>query len=314
MYSGASRTRRLALVATALLITAPAFGQSRRAILVGISNYNPTPAEKRAAGPAKPSRADRPRLTKDPRYWKCANLRRPPNDLTLVRTTLENLGVTDFLILRDQEATADAILSSLQKDLVDDARPGDVRVFYFSGYGNAMRNTASANPSAPQPTLVPADHWRGVPDITTNELRRIFFRAAQKGVRITAIIDSTLTHDPSSPRSAKEPALNEPENRDSSGKPIDPDALGVLTLAASELPEPALEIDVQARTPDPFTSYGAFTYALAHSISSPRQPVQEVFQRTIGALRKEGVLQNPVMAGAGRSDKGIFGDPADVQR
>jgi hypothetical protein len=62
---------------------------------------------------------------------------------------LADLGITEFVILRDPEATADAILSALQKNPVDDAKAGDIRVFYYSstllypGPERAMEATAS---------------------------------------------------------------------------------------------------------------------------------------------------------------------------
>ncbi|MGP8247240.1 MAG: hypothetical protein ACLQVN_22340 [Bryobacteraceae bacterium] len=56
--------------------------------------------------------------------------------------------------------------------------------------------------------------------------------------------------------------------------------------------------------------HGAFTWALARSLRSPDEPMRQVFARAVTALRANGIPQLPVMGGAGRSDRGIFGDPA----
>src|ERR1700677_3000790 len=134
--------------------------QSRRAILVGIDQYNPDPATRAriesqgaagqgavgqgAAVPTKPPHFPRPAVDGDATYWRFDNLDGALNDVALMKDVLADLGITDFVILRNQEATADAILSALQKNLVDDAKSGDIRVFYYSGHGNHIRNLASA--------------------------------------------------------------------------------------------------------------------------------------------------------------------------
>ena len=69
----------------------------------------------------------------DASYWRFDNLDGAVNDVHLMQAVLESLGFQDFVVLTDQDATADAILQALQKNLVDDAQPGDVRLFYYSG-------------------------------------------------------------------------------------------------------------------------------------------------------------------------------------
>jgi hypothetical protein len=295
-----------ALMVVALAASAPLYSQSRRAILVGIGDYNPSAAERQAAGPTKPPRLKRPSLIGDASARKFPNLAGARNDVELMRVTLQSLGISEAITLLDQNATADAILFALQKELVDDARPGDVRIFYFSGYASRIRNMASS-PLAYEETLVPADYWRGVLDITGNELRRILGRAAKKGVRVTVLFDASFG-DPNAPTPGNAAySVNEPEDRDpTTGKPLDPEALGVLTILASQPDQPAAEISVEGR------SYGAFTYAFTHAVFSPNQPAQQLLQKTISLLREKGVFQNPVIGGTGRMNAGIFGDPADT--
>ena len=81
-------------------------------------------------------------------------------------------------------------MQALQKNLVDDAQPGDLRLFYYSGHGNHVKNRASTEQQQEDQTLVPADNWRNVPDIRDKEISRILFNAARKGVIVTLIADS----------------------------------------------------------------------------------------------------------------------------
>jgi Caspase domain len=117
--------------------------ESRRAVLVGIDIYNPDPAT-RAQLQQKPvaSSFPRPPAQGDALYWRIDNLDGSINDVTLMQGVLQGLGISDMVTLKNQDATADAILRALQHNLVDDAQSGDVRVFYYAGHGNHMRNAA----------------------------------------------------------------------------------------------------------------------------------------------------------------------------
>jgi len=301
----------------------PSSAVTRRAVLVGINIYNPSPAQQAPAPPGPVFR--RPAITGSPMYWRFDNLNGAIADVNLMKEVLESLGFTDFVILTDQDATAAAILTALEQNLVDDAAPGDIRVFYYSGHGNHMRNLASKEEGGEDQTIVPADHWRGTPDIRDKEISRILWKAAKKGVRVTFIADSC--HSGSLSRGAwnargkartnsgrgpeaeagkiTEPVANDPADMDAAtGKPIDPEALGVLTLAAAQPTEEALETQTEDG------DHGAFTWALARSLRSADEPMRQVFARAVTAMRASAVPQLPVMGGMGRADRGIFGDPA----
>ena len=166
-------------------------GESRRAILVGIDNYNPDAAtQAQLLRDLKPPTVKRPAVEGDAKYWRFDDLDGAVNDVRLMKAVLQSLGFQDFVVLTDQDATADAILQALQKNLVDDAQPGDVRLFYYSGHGNHVKNRASTERQQEDQTLVPADNWRNVPDIRDKEISRILFNAARKGVIVTLIADS----------------------------------------------------------------------------------------------------------------------------
>jgi len=324
-------TARGHCVILAAFLAAPLTGQSvtaqsRRAILVGIDQYNPDPATRvRIAEPSSPH-YPRPAVDGDATYWRFDNLDGALNDVALMKDVLADLGITDFVILRDQEATADAILSALQKNLVDDAKSGDIRVFYYSGHGNHIRNLASAEQGGEDQSIVPADNWRDTADVRDKEISRILWKAALKGVKVTFIADSC--HSGSLSRGAwnasgkvrsssgrragtpgfkpREPVANDAATLDpATGQPIDPEKAGVLTLAAAQSNEEAREIDTDAG------AHGAFTWALAHALKYAGEPMDRIFQRVSAELRAAGVSQQPVMGGLGRGARGLFGEPAD---
>jgi hypothetical protein len=313
-----------------------ATAQSRRAILVGIDQYNPDPATRAriesqdvvgqgGVGQTKPPHFPRPAVDGDATYWRFDNLDGALNDVALMKDVLADLGIADFVILRDQEATADAILTALQKNLVDDAKSGDIRVFYYSGHGNHIRNLASAEQGGEDQSIVPADNWRNTADVRDKEISRILWKAAVKGVKVTFIADSC--HSGSLSRGAwnasgkvrsssgrragtpgfkpREPVANDAATLDPTGRPIDPEKAGVLTLAAAQSNEEAREIDTDAG------AHGVFTWALAHALKYAGEPMDRIFQRASAELRAAGVAQQPVMGGLGRGARSVFGEPAD---
>ena len=216
------------------------------------------------------------------------------------------------MILQNQEATAAAILGALRKNLMDDAKPGDVRIFYYSGHGNHIRNLASREQGGEDQTIVPADNWRDVPDVRDKEISRILWQAARKGVKVTFIADSC--HSGSLSRgawNASGKARSSSGRRGGTGaqcaaraggerscryrprdkQPIDPEKDGVLTLAAAQSSEEAREIDTEDGP------HGAFTWALAHALKYEGEPMDRVFQRVAAADAR---VRRSAAAGDGR--------------
>ncbi|HEV3331643.1 MAG TPA: caspase family protein [Bryobacteraceae bacterium] len=301
--------------------------ESRRAVLVGIDNYNPDNSLRTRLQQQSLAPTPRPKVEGDPTYWRFDNLDGALNDVALMKSVLTDLGVSDFVVLRDQEASASAILGALEKNLVDDAKSGDIRIFYYSGHGNHIRNLASQEQGGEDQTIVPADNWRNVPDVRDKEISRILWRAARKGVIVTFIADSC--HSGSLSRGAwnasgkvrsssglrggtggnplREPVANDPADFDPTTKqPIDPEKSGVLTLAAAQSTEEAREVNTEDG------AHGAFTWALAHALKYPGESMDRVFQRAAAELHAAGVPQQPVMGGLGRGVKDVLGRPADA--
>ena len=199
-----------------------------------------------------------------------------------------------------------------------------MRLFYYSGHGNHVLNHASTEQGQEDQTLVPADNWRNVPDIRDKEISRILFQAARKGVIVTFIADSC--HSGSLARGAwnsggkartnsgvragtpgvplHEPVADDPADNDpATHGPIDPEALGVLTLAAAQPNQEAREIQTEDGP------HGAFTWALAQALRYASEPVDRIFARTLAALGSNGAMQQPTMGGPSRFSKTIFGQP-----
>ena len=314
---------RLALV-TLLEVAIVLFGclsveaATKKAILIGIDLYNPPAAER--------ARIERVAISHTyprkevPDGWK--NIRYPDlsgavADTVLMKALLESVGFTDIVTLHDQEATADRILGILDRDLVREAQAGDIRFVYYSGHGSYARNKATADQDE---TIVPADHWRDVPDIRDKELSRILYAAGSKGVVVTMVADSCHSGSlsrgvwnnvgTSKTASGAFEAIevnDQPDLDRATGKPIDPKDKNVLYISAAQRYEEAME------SPTGEGPHGAFTWALRQALAQgPQQRVDLVYQRTLAYLRAEGQRQTPVLDGAAdRRARSFTGEAAD---
>jgi Caspase domain len=302
---------------------------NRRAILIGISTYN-------SGNISKPSSAtvSRKALSQgDVRYWEYRDLNGPVADVALIEGLLKSadFGFTDADIveLLNGDATAQAILATLQSELVDHTSAGDVRFVYYSGHGNYIKNLASKERDQLDQTIVPVDNRFGVIDVRDKELSRIFWAAAKKGVVVTFVADSchsgSLARGPGNGRVVRsnsgirssgsgvnflEPIVNDPANIDPQDhKPIDPEDLGVLTLAAAERNQESIE---QRFTGDSTHQvHGALTFALIRALQSegPHASMNMILDRVLNFLSAEKLQQVPVLGGKGRGERDILGQP-----
>jgi len=295
-----------------------ATAETRRAVLVGIQNYNPSPeqrAEIEKAGPPQ-SRFPRMPVQGDAKRTLWGPLDGPVRDIEAVRGLLvSQYGFKEVTTLLDQDATADAILSAIRDHLVEAARAGDVSVFYFAGHGSRMRNKFSER--GMDQTIVPADSWRGTPDIRNKELARLYREAARKGIVFTVVADSChsggISRGPLSPggnarMAPPTPAHVDDPNTDESGKPLpDPVDLGVLTFSAAQRDELAWETKDGGR--------GLFSSALIEALrSSPNERIDRIRERTRALMRAERQDQEPALEAGSNGDRmnrGIFGQEAD---
>jgi len=306
----------------------PAFCATRRAVLIGIDRYNPQ-GEAVSTAPAKRSASRKGLAAGDVRHWKYVDLEGVVNDVNLVAGLLlaPEFGFQPNDIVKlvtPETTTADEILATLRKELVDTASAGDVRLVYYSGHGNFIRNTALKNTRNEfDQTIVPSDHWQGAVDVRDKEIARILWDAAKKGVRITFVADSchsgSLTRGPLNTRGRSrsnsgvtadfaEPAIDDPASIDNStGKEIDPEGVGVLTLAAAQENQEALEIwDEKDGT------HGGMTLALVRALreEGPHASMNRIFERMLNYMQATNLSQTPVLGGKGRGELDLLGDPA----
>jgi hypothetical protein len=201
-------------------------------------------------------------------------------------------------VLLDAQASRSAILAAIQSQLIDQAKPGDICVFFYAGHGSLIRNLKTNKASGKDSTLVPADAYSGAMDIRDKELSRLFNRALDKGVILTAIFDSCHSGSiarglPGKVRSRELP----PDPRVVSDPPDPgktPEERGALILSAAQDYETAADSADENGVP-----HGAFSTALLRALSGsqPNIPAQNLFLSTEVMLQAEQPAQDPVLAG-----------------
>jgi hypothetical protein len=316
------RGRAVNLALIALISSIHAAAQPppvRRAVVVGIDKYD--------TGRLPATRIATPLVA---RPWKLSGAARRStypdlsgsvNDATAFAALLSayDFAPNHVTVLLDEKATAQNILDTIQRELIDAAQPGDIGVFFYAGHGSTIRNSATGRNDE---TIVPYDAPDGVADIRDKELVRLYARAARKGVYLTAIADSCHSGGLSrgartfSASRALEPdprSVDDPGERDSSNQPIlvtkqSADIrVPVLVLAAAGEEEEARE-DVYDDQP-----HGAFTAALLQAMQSApkRESSGRLFNGIASLVRARGFKQHPIVEGEGRLDEDLFGQPAN---
>lgn len=312
-------SRRL-LIAAVFLASLPVQAAERRALLVGIDRYIAYPREGNRTPPSELAKLRLKAIHGSFERRSIPDLGGAVNDAAAMKEILiDRFGFEErnIILLTNEQATGDRVLTLLQTHLIDSARPGDVSLFYFAGHGSRIRNTAARNKNSSgyDSTLVPADSLLGVPDLRSKELARIYNQAPRKGVILTVIHDScysgAASRGPITARRvramASDPGLsvNDPLNA-----PL-PEDEGVLVLSASQDYEPANEL---ADT-DLGGAHGAFTWALLHSLATlpVNSRIDRIFQRSRAQMQSKAPDQEPVLlAKKGRNERGLFGQEPET--
>jgi hypothetical protein len=317
-------TIRLILLFVAFLTS---FGVSiqaaeRRALLVGIDRYLPYPDDPGKRAPSERTKLRMQEIRGTSSRRSIPTLSGAVNDAVAMKEILiDRFGFEErnIILLTNEEATADRILTLLKTHLIDNANPGDASLFYFAGHGSRIRNTAerNRNTSGFDSTLVPADSLLGVPDIRSKELARIYDQAPKKGIALTVIHDSCYSGAASrGPISARK-IRSQPEDvglsiNDTLEVPL-PEDEGVLVLSASQDFEPAAEL----ASTDLGAAHGVFTWALLHSLAASPvdSSIDRIFQRARALMQSRAPDQEPVLlAKEGRNALGLFGQKAEMGR
>lgn len=299
MGDARGRTRALFVVLLSVFLAGSVTGQEHRALLIGINTYVPEGAAAEVRGRS------------------FSNLQGTHNDVAAMRSLLTSrFGFEDehVQVLHDAEATRQGILDALD-DLVRQSQTGALRgfVFYYSGHGSQVHNTASPEADGLDETLVPSDAYLGVEEVRDKEVRRRFNALLENGIELTAIYDNC--HSGSASRGVgavgavrrMEPgslAVSDPPpyGREPGSSPA---ALIVSAAGENQL--------AREFTTEDGSVQGAFTHALVYTLrTAPEEwPARLLFQQTVARLKGLGFDQNPQLeAGELRYDRPFFGSAA----
>ena len=296
----------------ALTLSVPLQAQVRRALIVGINDYEaflPATAVRTAMGsiarrtPAPTARGASTRGT-------ISNLEGSTNDaaaIAQVITARFGFARANIRVLLDKAATRQAIIDSLTA-LLARSKPGDVAFFSYAGHGALRRNTMTPGKQVDQ-TLVPVDANAGAEDIRDKELAAIVSPAAARGVIVTLVIDAC--NSGSITRGGVPQLLKERwasiDERDKAERYTGqfPADVGALVISAAEDTRPAKEgIDENN------VRHGLFTSAFLHALmsNSTNASARQIFQSTKAIMQGRAPDQVPsIDAQQARLRQPLFG-------
>lgn len=101
----------------------------------------------------------------------------------------------DILTLSDRQATRQNIETAFVSHLIEQAQPGDIVIFHFSGYGSRVQPHTPTEP--PQSSLVPVDGWSAKDDLLVNDLSEetllLLLRSLETN-RVTTVLDTSYLY------------------------------------------------------------------------------------------------------------------------
>ncbi len=259
-------------------------------------------------------------------YKYVTKLKGAVNDVENMKQLLvERFGFPDddqhILLLRDEQASRDAILKGIKEHLIAKATPDSIVVFHYSGHGSQIIDVHGDETDLYDETLVTYDSGHQDPypnrDITDDELFDLLNQLTNKTPNVTFIFDSC--HSGTITRGAALARTVERDNRPPAGLRPAPTAAarGVeegksglhpansryAVISGSATDEYSYELGVDGK------SYGALTWFLVEQI---RQTGVNATYRDIMDLVKARVtarypIQHPQLEGLGE-DQLIFSD------
>jgi hypothetical protein len=236
----------------------------------------------------------------------------------------------DILTLTDRQATRRAIESAFLEHLTEQARPGDVVVFHFSGYGSRVQLGGTAD--AVQSSLVPADgvlasdNDEGIVNDLLEETLLLLLRSLATD-RVTTILDTSYLYPGSSLqgnlrlRARPKPSLGKPSpeelafqdqllsriqaSREQVGVQQRSGQIPGVVLAAASLDELASATTSSLAQEQAFeTQWGGFsagllTYALTQYLWSavPAPTIQVSFNRATASIAQWVGKEQPTLMG-----------------
>jgi Caspase domain/Domain of unknown function (DUF4384) len=239
---------------TSSTTTAVAASGTKRALLIGINNYQAVP-----------------------------HLMGSLNDVAAMQrilTTRWGFPPSNIKTLTEQAATRTAILAAL-REMVQVSGPGDTLVVHFSGHGSQVQDLNGDEDDGLDETLVPYDgRTPGVPDIVDDELDEIFSRLRTSTVLI--VLDSC--HSGTATRAVDFRTRGIPQDMriDLYQQPATTTRAIVPRMESRFLVMSAVAADQEALDgPIDSEYHGIFTYALSKSlaVSPPGASPRDVFSR-----------------------------------
>ena len=268
--------------------------QTRRALMVGINNYEPK------VSPKTQCRSE---------WWNLCGCINDVEAMKGILITRFDFKPDHIHVLNNEEAARERILSDFKKYLIDNTSPGDICLFYYSGHGSRVRNSKSDEPDRMDETLVPADWYRGVGDIRDKELKKLFNRVLDKQAHLTVIVDACHSGSISRGIPVRLRYRSLPPNQYDIAQPPDieksPAERCALIFSAAQDFQVALETEDENNH-----CHGLFTWALLNVLRKipADEPSQNVLLKVKALMQSEGKSQEPNLEGLpGKTKKSILG-------
>ncbi|MEM6403263.1 MAG: caspase family protein, partial [Cyanobacteria bacterium P01_D01_bin.116] len=104
----------------------------------------------------------------------------------------------DIITLTDEQANRQNILEAFENHLIQQAKPGDVVVFHFSGHGSRVKDPNPINPDGINGTMMPYDRYspntRNAGKVRDIMGRTLFLlMSALQTENVTAVLDSCFS-------------------------------------------------------------------------------------------------------------------------
>ncbi|MGD2184234.1 caspase family protein [Lusitaniella coriacea] len=208
----------------------------------------------------------------------------------------------DIVILTDAQATREEILKTFKSHLIEQAKPGDVVVFHFSGHGSRVFDPNPISNDGRNSTFVPYNDraltsQSVVDDITGHTLFLLRYILGQKTQNITFVLDSCHSGGGTRGNVRVRAARNKDENGDTyklsaAEREYQQELLAELKMSPEDFQEkrkqnaaPGVVIaSAQADQPAadyPFSGFvaGAFTYLLTQYLWQRTEDVERAIAR-----------------------------------
>jgi len=286
--------------------------QNKKALLIGIDNYNATNPDNNYNGSGRPI----------PNLFGCVN------DVKLFKELLKaryDFKESECKVLLDEKATKENILNTIVEYLIDDTKKGDIIIFYYAGHGSQVKNSLSNERDKMDESIVP---YGSSEDILDVELKLLFNIIIDKGAILTTVFD--CCHSGSIQKGITTTGITrgaEPSKKDYKLLRIkinnyedsyinikndeNPEQRGALIISACQDFQKAYEIKENG------VNHGSLSYALSKSLYElPKNAsLDELFLSIKSKMESFNIPQEPVFAiNSFRKKKNFLGTSLSEER